>query len=67
MHTGKIAAAGILVLSAVGLSACNGDDPATTGSTNPPAVQSQDAPSQAMPTPTEDPNAAPASGTDSNG
>jgi len=66
MHTGSIAAAGIFVLSAVGLSACDGGDPASTGSTNPPAVQSEEAPTQVMPAPTEDQNA-PASGSSGSG
>jgi hypothetical protein len=67
MHTGSIAAAGIFVLSAIGLSACDGGDPASTGSTSPPAVQGEEAPNQAMPTQTEDQNAPASESTGSGG
>ncbi len=49
MQRGNIAAAGIFLLSAVGLSACD-SGPETTGSTNPPAAEGQSAPTQALPT-----------------
>ena len=67
MHTGSIAAAGIFVLSAIGLWACDGGDPASTGSTNPPAVQGEEAPSQALPAPTEEQNAPASESTGSGG
>ncbi len=50
MHRGNIAAAGLFLLSAVGLSACDNGGPESTGSTNPPAAEGQAAPTQALPT-----------------
>lgn len=67
MHRGSITAAGIFVLSAIGLSACDGGDPTSTGSTNPPAVQSEDSPTQVMPAPTDGQDDAPASGSTGSG
>jgi hypothetical protein len=67
MHKGGIAAAGIVILAAAGLSACDGG-PETTGSTTPPAVQGEETPTQAMPAPPEGQDTAPASeGTNSGG
>ncbi len=67
MHKGKIAAAGIFLLSAVWLSACD-SGPETTGSTNPPAAESGgDAPAQAVPTPEGQDGTQPAQGGTSGG
>lgn len=53
MHIRNYAATGILFAAAIGLSACDGGDPTTTGSTNPPAAQGEETPTQALPAPTE--------------
>jgi hypothetical protein len=68
MHRGNIAAAGIFLLSAVGLSACDGGGPETTGSTNPPAAESgSEAPAQALPTTEGQDGTQPAEGGNSGG
>lgn len=60
--------AGILALSGAGLSACDGGgDPGTTGSTNAPAIQGDEAPTQALPTPTDGQDSAPTDGTNTGG
>ncbi len=57
--------AGILIASAIGLSACdNSGDPSSTGSTNAPAMQSDEAPAQAIPAPDEN---TPTDGTNTGG
>jgi hypothetical protein len=67
MHRDTTAAAGIFLLSAVGLSACD-SGPETTGSTNPPAADSGgDAPAQAVPTPEGQDSTKPAEGGNSGG
>ncbi len=53
MHFRDYAATGIFIAAAIGLSACDGGDPTTTGSTNPPAAQGEEAPTQALPAPTD--------------
>ncbi len=54
----KYATTGILVLFAAGLSACGSDDPTTTGSTNPPAAQSEQTTTEATPAPSGEQGAA---------
>lgn len=67
MQIHRYAFAGILAASAMALSACEGGDPGSTGSTDAPAIQGENAPAQAIPAPSDGQENKPAEGTNTGG